>query len=443
MSMHHLAYAEQSAPRYTSYPTAPHFNESVDGKVFGEWLGALPADSKLSLYIHIPYCRDICWYCGCHTYATHRDGPLANYVHTLMSEIEIVASVTAAARVDCIHWGGGTPNILPADSLRRLFRYLELWFDLGGVREHGIEMDPRYVTAEQAAVCASLGVTYASLGVQDFNAQVQNAIGRIQPYDKVASAVEHLRSAGVRNLGMDLMYGLPQQTLDDARHSARLAAEFGPDRIAVFGYAHVPWLKSRQRLIDAEALPGARLRMEQQAAMREEFDAAGYVAVGLDHYAKPKDALARAARSGTLSRNFHGYVERDRTPLIGLGASAISTLPQGYAQNPAVVRSWNRAIAANCLPTVRGHALTGEDRRRGKLIEALLCQFTVDLSGFGGSEAFANEMQILVPLARDGLVIVRGDRITIPPKARPLARLVAEVFDAYRHVGAARHSRAV
>jgi oxygen-independent coproporphyrinogen-3 oxidase len=242
---------------------------------------------------------------------------------------------------------------------------------------------------------------------------------------------------------MDLRYGLPNQTIDDVRRSARMAAALAPDRVAVFGYAHVPWFKSRQRLIDETALPGPQLRMQQQEAAHAEFVAQGYEAIGLDHYALPSDPLAIAARSGALRRNFHGYVHEERMALIGVGASAISTLPQGYAQNAPEIGAWRRAISTDQLATVRGRALTEDDRRRGGLIESLLCRFEADLSRFGGRGAYARELHALTPLIEDGLVCIEGERLIIPQDARPLARVVAEKFDAYRDLEGARHSSVI
>jgi oxygen-independent coproporphyrinogen-3 oxidase len=443
MDPRYVPYAARSAPRYTSYPTAPHFSPGVGGAVLKGWLADLPPDTPLGLYLHIAYCREICWYCGCNTFAARRDETLDAYLDTLMREIELVASTLRSDRVETIRWGGGTPNILSPDRFERLFRHLEFWFDLDGLREHAIELDPRTLTQAQAELYAALGVTRASLGVQDFNAKVQHAIGRVQPVETVAEAVARLRTAGVPHVAMDLMYGLPHQDVAGVRASVRQAIAFAPDRIAVFGYAHVPWFKPRQRLIDAEALPGPTERFDSQAAAHEELVSAGYVPIGLDHYARPDDSLAVAARAGEVRRSFDGYVSAGSTALIGLGASAISTLPQGYAQSFSEVGAWRNAIEHDRLAAARGHALLDEDRRRARIIEQLLCDFSVDLADHGGADAFAEALAALAPLARDGLVEFDGARITIPQGARAFTRLVAEAFDAYRGRNGARHSGAV
>ncbi len=444
MDRRFFPYAEHKAPRYTSYPTALRFTDAVDGDVYEDWLRAIPADEGLSLYIHVPYCRDLCWYCGCHAYATHRNETLDHYAASLMREIELAASAAGTSRVVAIRWGGGTPNILSLELFARLFRHLKFWIDLEGLETHAIEIDPRYLTREQAALYASLGVTRGSVGVQEFSARVQAAIGRRQPFAKVVEAVTMLRETGIPRIGMDLMYGLPHQTAGDVRRAARVVAALAPDSVAVFGYAHAPWFKSRQKLIDADALPDGRQRMEQEAAARAELLAAGYEPVGLDHYAKPNDDLAIAARAGELHRNFHGYVTDDRAvALIGLGASAISTLPQGYAQNAAEIGAWRKAIASDRFATARGRELNEDDRRRGRLIESLLCRFAVDLRDFGGRQAFAAELDELKPFVRDGLAALDGEMLTIPEDARPLARVTAALFDAYRDKGETRYSRVI
>jgi len=438
-----LPYATQNAPRYTSYPTAPHFNDSVNGETFARWLGELDEDAALSLYLHVPYCREICWYCGCNTYAAQRDEPLAEYADTLIRELDMTARATPARRVQSLHWGGGTPNILSAERFETIFKRLDYWFDLYDIEEHAIELDPRTLTAAQAETYGRLGVTRASLGVQDLTPRVQEAIGRVQPLAVVKRAVDALRRSGVRELSFDLMYGLPHQTPEDSRRTAEACARLAPNRISVFGYAHVPWFKTRQKLIDEAALPDTAARMEAAEAVRAALEQEGYVAIGFDHYARPDDPLAKAAQSGALKRNFQGYVHDDADALIGLGASAISTLPQGYAQNASEVGAWARAIKAGQFATARGRALTDADRTRRALIERILCDFAVDLDTFGGASAYADELSALSPLAADGLVRISGAQLTVPDDARPLARLVAQAFDAYQAQGGAKHSKAV
>lgn len=442
MDSHLLALAERQTPRFTSYPSAPHFGPEVDAGVHQGWLSALPADSELSIYLHVPYCRRLCWYCGCNTWAW-RGEEAADFVTTLRAEIDLAASALGAHRVGEIHWGGGTPNILRADEFKRILQHLDFWFDFADDLSHEIEIDPRYLTAELAATYARAGVTRASLGVQDLNPHVQRAIGRVQPLALVCEAVDDLRRAGIAHISFDLMYGLPEQSQADLLHSVRLAASLAPDRIALFGYAHVPWFKRRQRLIDERALPDTQARFEQAQAAHEKLTQLGYVAIGLDHFARPEDTLAVAARNGSLRRNFQGYVANAPDAIVGLGPSAISTLPQGFAQNINGVGAWRQAIEAGQLPIARGHALSEDDRRRAALIEAIMCAYQVDLSAYGGRAAFATELQSLALLAAAGVVAIEGDLIYVPEPMRPFCRLAAQAFDAYGGGGAARHSRAI
>lgn len=438
-----LKYAEQSAPRYTSYPTAPHFETSVDGATFRRWLGELPAHASLSLYLHTPYCLQLCWYCGCHAFAVRRDQPVANFVESLMTEIALVSGATSASQVHEIHWGGGTPNTLSPARFAALALRLRERFDLSGLVRHAVEIDPRTFTPAHAEAWAKAGVNRASLGVQDLDASVQAAIGRMQPFETVEAAALALRRVGIDALSFDLMYGLPHQSVESVRAGAAQALSLRPARVSVFGYAHVPWFKRRQRLVDSAALPGPGERLELAQAIGETLTEAGYVEVGYDHYASPDDDLAVAARSGRLRRNFQGFVESACDALIGLGPSAISTLPQGYAQNLAEPGAWRAALRDGGLATCKGRALTEEDRLRGELIMRLLCDFALDLAPHGGREAFPDTMAELAGLERDGLVEIEGDRIAIPYEARRFSRIAARAFDAYRDGRGARHSRAV
>ncbi|MBM3642089.1 MAG: coproporphyrinogen dehydrogenase, partial [Alphaproteobacteria bacterium] len=291
-----LALAERSAPRYTSYPTAPHFSKSIGDAQTRLWLTSLDPHASLSLYFHVPFCTAICAYCGCHTKAVRQDAPLESYAQTLKREIALMADATRARRVTSIHWGGGTPSILGPSRITAIVSALRDHFELSDETEHAIELDPRILDADLVEALAAVGVNRASLGVQDLNAHVQEASGRIQPYETVARAVELLRGAGITAINLDLMYGLPKQSVEDVARTASLAASLDPQRLAVFGYAHVPWFKSHQKLIDAAALPGAGERLAQAAAVRDTLEDAGFEAIGLDHFARPDDPLAIAAR---------------------------------------------------------------------------------------------------------------------------------------------------
>lgn len=443
-----LILAERAVPRYTSYPTAPHFSPSVDGAVAARWMSELSPDASLSLYLHVPFCSAICTYCGCNTKAVRRDAPLADYAATLETEIDLVAAATRARRVTHIHWGGGTPSLLGPDRLRHLAARLRARFDLSAIGEHAIELDPRTVDADLVEGLAAMGVTRASLGVQDLNEHVQREIGRIQPFEVVERAVELLRGAGIGAINLDLMYGLPFQGDVDVERTARFAAGLGPSRLAIFGYAHVPWMKAHQRLIDAATLPGASERLAQADVARRTLESLGYVAIGLDHFARPDDELAIAARAGVLRRNFQGYTVDNADALLPLGASSIGNLPQGFVQNAPDVGGWRRAIQEGRLATAKGLAICDDDRLRAAAIERLMCDFTLDYGGLareatGDDTALDDATEEIDRLSRDGVVAREGRLLRVTDSGRPFVRLAAAAFDAYLRAGKARHSVAV
>ena len=438
---------ERAVPRYTSYPTAPNFSPTVNADVYRSWLAGLPGEAALSLYLHVPFCRELCHYCGCHTKATLRDEPIEAYAQRLVEEIALVASHTGQRKVTHIHWGGGTPSILDADLLKFITDEIAHRFDLSAVREHAIELDPRYLTRPLSQALRDIGINRASLGVQDFSAHVQQAAGRIQPFDTVKNAVELLNDFGIDRINIDLMYGLPKQTVADVQRTATLAHALKPQRVAVFGYAHVPWFRPQQRLIEQSDLPSSPERLAQAEAAHEILVQFGYQPIGLDHYAKPDDQLA--ARSGRLQRNFQGYTDDDADALVGLGASAISRLPQGFAQNAPAVGNYSRAIVEGKLATVKGIILSDDDRLRGHIIERLMCDMAVDLdaianeTGFDIATDFTDELESLEPFQENGSVQIEGHRIRITEKGRPYMRLVASVFDTYLTRAKSRHSVAV
>ncbi|MGA7425891.1 MAG: oxygen-independent coproporphyrinogen III oxidase [Rhodoplanes sp.] len=442
------ALAERNVPRYTSYPTAPHFTADVGPSVYASWLAAVPADATLSLYLHVPYCTEICRYCGCHTKATRRAEPLDAYADALLGEIDLVAAAMTSRSVVHLHWGGGTPSILGPERLARIVQKIAGHFDLSRLVEHAIELDPRQVTKPLADALAALGVTRASLGVQEFSPHVQEAIGRIQPFETVRAAADALRGAGVARINVDLMYGLPGQTIADVEATADLATALHPARLALFGYAHVPWFKANQKLIDEAALPGASERIEQARAAALRLAGHGYVPIGLDHFARPDDELAAAARTGRLRRNFQGYTTDPADALIGLGASAIGKLPQGFAQNAVDIAGYARAVTQGAFATVKGIAVSDDDVLRGAIIERLMCDLAVDLAALPAgtphsAATFAHERADLDALAAAGLITIEGSRITVTEEGRPFVRLVAAAFDAYLPQSRSRHSIAV
>jgi oxygen-independent coproporphyrinogen-3 oxidase len=449
MNIRTHALAEMAVPRYTSYPTAPHFTQAVTADDYTDWLSMLPATATLSLYIHVPFCAQLCHYCGCNTKVARRQEPVEAYARRLLKEIRLVGSHSGSRIVKHVHWGGGTPSILGPDPMRRLMDTLAGVFDLDAIGSHAIELDPRHVTPAFARHLAGIGVNRVSLGVQDLAPHVQQAIGRIQPFPVVERAAWALREVGIQHINFDLMYGLQLQTLDDVRRSAEQAVTLAPDRIAYFGYAHVPWFKVHQRLIDEKALPAAYDRLQQAAAARETLTACGYEAIGLDHFARPDDDLAVAARLGRLHRNFQGYTTDDADALIGMGASAIGRLPQGYVQNAPDAGGYQRAVDGGQLATVRGVALSPDDMARGRIIERLMCDFAVELGATGSigaiqaGHAVAPDNEAMMRLESEGLVRREAQRIVVTETGRPFVRLIAAAFDAYLPKARARHSVAV
>ncbi|WP_036280325.1 oxygen-independent coproporphyrinogen III oxidase [Methylocystis sp. ATCC 49242] len=443
-----LALAERSAPRYTSYPTAPHFSKEIGDAEMRAWLAALDEGASLSLYFHVPFCTAICSYCGCHTKALRQEAPLTAYKETLLRELELTAQTTRARRVTSIHWGGGTPSILGPSRFGEIAERVRDLFAVSDETEHSIELDPRILDAALVEALARAGVNRASLGVQDLNPHVQEASGRIQPYEIVERAVGLLRAGGIEAINLDLMYGLPRQSVADVERTTSLAAGLDPTRLAVFGYAHVPWFKTHQKLIDAAALPGAAERLAQAAAVRATLERAGYEAIGLDHFARPTDPLAIAAKNGHMRRNFQGYTIDQADALLPFGVSSIGRLPQGYVGNATDLAGWRRAVEADRFAVTRGLAFTREDRARGEIIERLMCDFAVDYGAMALAHGFAEDAfdAARVPLsalAADGVVTVEGRSVTVTPRGQPFMRLAAAAFDAYLETSAARHTVAV
>ncbi|MDE1902573.1 MAG: oxygen-independent coproporphyrinogen III oxidase [Alphaproteobacteria bacterium] len=432
--------AAERLPRYTSYPTAPNFTPAIDNVVARDWLRALDPSATASLYFHVPYCRALCWYCGCHTKIPSDDAAISHYVDALLAEIDLVAALLPARLgVTHLHWGGGTPTIIGPSAMHRLYEAIFRNFLIEAGAEIAIEIDPRMLTSEMAMALGTCGFTRASLGVQTFDPVVQHAIHRIQSADATEAAVRRLRSAGIRAINFDLIYGLPHQTVASCVKTAERVLALAPDRVAVFGYAHVPAVKANQRHIDQTALPDAAMRFAQAEAIAETFVAAGYRRIGLDHFAKSDDPLTHALDAGTLHRNFQGYTIDRADALLGFGASAIGRLPQGYVQNTPRIAAYREAAAAGRLAVARGYALTAEDRLRAAVIERLMCDLTVDLQAVAAmhlpSFDFTRERAHLAELASDGLLEIDGARVTVRAAMRPFVRRIAAVFDIARNAG--------
>ena len=436
-------------PRYTSYPTAPHFHPGINGAVYRDWLAALEPGLPLSLYCHIPFCDTLCWFCGCHTTVVNRYGPVSAYRDLLLREIACVsAALSANHEVTHIQWGGGSPTMLKPEDIALLGSALRENFDVAEDCEFAVEIDPRGFSQAMAGALVAAGLTRASIGLQDSDPTVQRAINRMQSNEETARVVMMLRGMGVRSINLDLVYGLPHQDIARFRRTVEFALWLNPDRVAIFGYAHVPHFKKHQQLIPEATLPGIDVRFSQAKLAQEMFTAAGYQAIGLDHFAKPTESLAVAQRNGTLARNFQGYTSDDAPALIGLGASAIGSLPQGYVQNISDVPGYRKAIASDKLPIARGVALNNEDRLRRRIIEKLMCDLRVDLDSvcaeFGCTRgAMADAASRLRQMQHDGIIEMDGGLIAVKDEWRSAVRLVCAAFDSYLNPSADRHALAI
>ncbi len=449
MRQDHLKYAKASVPRYTSYPTAPHFQAAADDQGYRAQLAALTASQDLSLYLHIPFCHQMCWYCGCHTTIPNTYDRAKRYRQALEAEFAIVAgTIGEAGLVKHLHFGGGTPTYLRPADLAGLMTALRHNFTIAPAAECAIEIDPRTLTKGYAAGLAAMGINRASLGVQDFDAGVQAKINRIQPYAQTHRAVEDLRAAGIRAISFDLLYGLPGQTTQSVTRTAHTAAELAPHRLSVFGYAHVPWFKKHQQMIVEAELPDAGQRLDQAAAIAAALAQHGYVQIGFDHFAQPDDPLARAALAGTLQRNFQGYTTDRASVMLGFGASAIGNLIDGYVQNAPNIGVYERTVLAGDLPIQRQITLGPEDALRRAAINRIMCHMTLDMAALCAEYdrppgALDDALDALDRMAADGLVARRGRLISVLKPGRPFLRYIASAFDAYLDNQPRRHSQAV
>ncbi|OCW57633.1 oxygen-independent coproporphyrinogen III oxidase [Hoeflea olei] len=437
------------APRYTSYPTAPHFHDGIDGDVYARWLRQLKPDQTISLYIHIPWCDRLCWFCGCNTKQTRKYEPLKTYLAALENEMETVAGlIDPACRVTALHLGGGSPTMLHPEDMVWLDKALRARFNFDPAAEISVEMDPNDLTAEKYDALAAIGLTRASIGVQDFDERVQKAINREQTFEQTKEVVDQVRARGVRSVNCDVLYGLPHQTRKSVDRTIEQVLSLKPDRIALFGYAHVPWMKTHQKMIDESVLPDVTERFAQMNRAASALTHAGYTAIGIDHFALPDDSLAIGAASGNMRRNFQGYTSDTADALIGLGASSIGQMPQGYIQNQPSTGEYQRQVNMGRLPVVRGFELSTEDRIRARIIELLMCDFAFSFATirqeFGGdAESILDEAEYLAGCDTEGMVEFTGGIFQVTPKGKPFVRSICSAFDGYFGTGAARHSLAV
>lgn len=442
-----LGLFDAKVPRYTSYPTAPHFNGDVGADVFGDWIRAIAPGSAISLYIHVPFCRRLCWFCACRTQGTQSDAPVIAYLKTLRRELALLGDqLPAGVTLSRLHWGGGTPTLLSPAMMAELAGAIAEIAPFAPNAEFSVEIDPNEIDAPRLDALAKAGMTRASIGVQDFNPEIQHAIGRIQSYDVTRDAVDMIRARGIASVNADILFGLPHQTRSRMTESVQKLLSLSPDRVALYGYAHVPWMARRQTMIASDSLPTPQERLELFETARKLFQWDGYSEIGIDHFALPGDGLTKARDSGRLRRNFQGYTDDASNVLVGVGASSISRFPQGYAQNAPATLAYTKAIRDGRFSTTRGHVFSGEDHLRARLIEALMCDFRIDrneiMQRFGTSSDRLDGLFEQADHAFPDILSLTDDGLFIPPKARALTRMIARSFDAFdlSHAG---HSSAI
>ena len=442
-----LGLFDARVPRYTSYPTAPQFAPEFAQSTFSSWIEQIPPGSTISLYLHIPFCRRLCWFCACRTQGTSHDAPVLAYAEALHKELELFRTrLPEGVRLSRLHWGGGTPTMLPADAMRRLAAHV---FDIAPLAEGGefsVEIDPNEIDEPRLDALTEAGLTRASIGVQDFDPEIQRIIGRDQSFEITKSTVDALRARGISSLNADILYGLPRQTQHRMADSVQKLLSLNPDRIALYGYAHVPWMARRQQMIPSDTLPRPEERLDLFDTARRLLMWDGYDEVGIDHFARPHDGLSVAASAGRLRRNFQGYTDDLSPVLVGLGASSISRFPQGYAQNAPATATWRKAIEAGEFSTARGHAFTRDDLWRGRAIEALMCDFRLSQSElidhYGADPATLDRLLAKVSARYGQFVKLGADALEITPEGRPLTRMIVALFDEYA-MDKAGHSSAV
>ncbi len=452
-----VARYDRPGPRYTSYPTAVRFSPVVAEAAYTAAVAATNATAgPVSVYVHVPFCASPCFYCGCTRIITRNTAAAANYLTYLNEEIRLRGAQLEGARVvDQLHFGGGSPTFLTPTQLAATLTHLGQHFRLntGAGREFAIEVDPRTVVAADIQSLADMGFNRISLGVQDIDPVVQAAVNRVQPLEQVRTVIDAARQARFESVSVDLIYGLPCQTESTFTRTLAAVAELRPDRVAVYGYAHLPQLFKAQKHIDARALPTAATRLRLLGLAVERLTAEGYVYLGLDHFALPTDELVRAQREGTLVRNFQGYSTQGGTDLLGLGMSAISQVGDAYVQNLKTLEGYYAPLAEGRLPIERGVQLTQDDFIRRHVIQRLMCDTVMSFTevearfGLDFTDYFAGELVALEPMIHDGLVVREPQGLRLTPVGRPLMRNVAMVFDAYLQApvlaGPARHSQTV
>ena len=438
---------DKRVPRYTSYPPANQFQVGVGSEHHSQWLQSVPDDEVVSLYVHIPFCRRLCWFCACRTQGTQSAGPVDDYIETLKVEIDLVRkNLPSDITLGRLHLGGGTPTILTARQMASLLETIFSKFSRSNEFEFSVEIDPTDAEPSLVESLVENGLNRASIGIQDFSPRVQAAIGRLQSIDQTHWVVERLRKANVPSLNFDLLYGLPYQTEESLKATLEQAVELQPDRVALYGYAHVPWMSKRQVMIDESALPSSEDRFQLEEFSRAYLLGERYLPVGTDHFAKPADSLAKAANARRMRRNFQGFTDDQAATLIGLGASAISHFRQGYLQNAVSTAAYLGRLREGQLVANKGFVLGERDLIVGAMIEELMCYGSIDKISLSERfpaanttiDGFANKLVTAFPD-----VLVKSETgLRIPKEFAPLTRIIAGHLDQFSRVETA-HSLAV
>ncbi len=435
-----LAKYDYPVPRYTSFPTAVQFQAVADNDIYFKYLSALTPREPVSLYIHLPFCHSLCHYCGCNTKITHSYSPIASYIDTLIKEIELASShLSAVPSVSRIHFGGGSPNYAKTQDIKRILGTLAHHFDLSSV-QIDMECDPRLLNEEKIADYAAFGLSRISLGIQDFDETVQKAINRIQPFDMVKKQIEALRRNGIDHINFDLIIGLPEQTLETVHETLDKVLELQPSRVAVFPYAHVPWMKKHQKLLEQYPLPETTLRYEMAKLTENRLKGDCYDVIGIDHFAHSHDPLSHALKNGRVRRNFQGYTDDPARTILGFGLSSISQFENAYTQNTTDAPLYRKTIENGQAPLARVLTLTQDDQIRRKLIEELMCYFTINFEDYKNISLPRTEIALL---EQDGLVEIIGSQLRVTQKGRTFVRIIASLFDPYFKAECNHHAKAV
>ena len=423
-------------PRYTSYPTAPNFNEKINNYKYTLWLKKIKKNNKISLYIHVPFCSSLCYFCACHTTVVNKYDPVKHYVNYLLKEIDIIRKITRKRlKVSHIHFGGGSPSILKKQELKLLMNSIKKKFKIEKNSEIAMEIDPRFVSKKKLmSNLKKFFFNRASIGVQDFSPQVQKVINRKQTFKQTKELIDNLKLNGITNINIDLVYGFPKQTKESFTKTLKKIHSLNPERISIYGYAHVPWMKKNQRLIKEEPINNdTRLQLCQIAS--DYLLNNNYISIGIDHYAKKNSSIVKKLTKRKLNRNFQGYTEDEAKTLIGIGSSSISSLKDGYVQNKIYVPDYIKSLKKNKLPILKGYELNNEDKMYGTIIKELMCYLNVDfnkiIKKYKKEKELIRSIVKMKPFIDADFVNIHNNILTIKNEARPLARIISSCFDQY------------